>query len=104
MEVAMEKGIQSYLGLVFGMEHKSAWLMYKSAQPRHKSVRPRNKSAWAGAQVIQPSFQMPLLSNVRESYVSHLPLSYGIGTRAFWGIQLLMRSICNAKIVCIMPL
>ena len=72
----MEKGAQSYLGLVFGPAHRSA-------QARNKSAWVRYKLAWAGPQVVQPGFYKPLPGNVRESYVSHLPLSYGIGTRAF---------------------
>ena len=98
MEVTMEKGARNYVGLIFGRAHKLAWCISGCGTLDgmvHKLVQ-------AGIHVIKPGFWKPLPSNIRKSYVSHLPLPYGIAIRAFWSIWLLWRSIHNAKIVCIM--
>ena len=73
MEVAMEKGARSYLGLLFSTVHKSERASNKSAWVSNKSAWVRIKSTRVGPQVVQPSFWKPIPDNIGKHYISHLP-------------------------------
>ena len=57
MEVAIEKGARSWLGLVFGVGRTQVGAgRTKSTRAGCKLPWARTKSAWEGPQVVQPGF------------------------------------------------